>query len=98
NKGRPEVTKIIVSSSGAMSAVEVAKIALSGIKSGTFIVPCNFEGRMLCLATAGLSPQRSPLMAFVEVVAVGVLRVVGLFFQCNWYGSIAKWSAQKKGT
>ncbi|PIA30820.1 hypothetical protein AQUCO_05400133v1 [Aquilegia coerulea] len=98
NKGRPEVTKIIASSSGAMSADEVAQKALNGIKSGTFIVPCNFEGLLLCLVTAGLSPQRSPLMAFVEVVTVGVLRVAALFFQWDWYGSIAKWSAQKKGT
>ncbi|PIA30821.1 hypothetical protein AQUCO_05400133v1 [Aquilegia coerulea] len=33
NKGRPEVTKIIASSSGAMSADEVAQKALNGIKS-----------------------------------------------------------------
>lgn len=97
NKRRPELTSIIAASSGAMKADEVAQKALNGIKSGKFIVPCNFEGFLLSLATSGLSPQRSPLMAFVEVVAAGVLRIAGLFFQWNWYSSIEKWSKQKNG-
>ncbi|KAL5701763.1 3-dehydrosphinganine reductase [Ranunculus cassubicifolius] len=94
-KQRPELTSIIADSSGTMKAEEVAQKALTGIKSGRFIVPCNFEGILLSLATAGLSPQRSALMAFVEVVSAGVLRILGLFFQWNWYGSIAKWNAKK---
>ncbi|XP_052189280.1 3-dehydrosphinganine reductase TSC10A [Diospyros lotus] len=96
NKRRPQLTSIIASSSGAMKADEVAKKALDGIKSSSFIVPCNFEGLLLSIATAGLSPQRSFLMAFVEVVAAGILRIAGLCFQWNWYGSIEKWHAQKK--
>ncbi|XWS40609.1 hypothetical protein CRYUN_Cryun17cG0010400 [Craigia yunnanensis] len=95
NKVRPELTKILAGSSGSMKADEVAKKALDGIKSGSFIVPCNFEGHMLAIATAGLSPQRSFLMAFIEVVFAGILRLVGLFFQWNWYGSIEKWHAKK---
>ncbi|KAA8548598.1 hypothetical protein F0562_000282 [Nyssa sinensis] len=96
NKRRPQLTSIIAASSGAMKADEVAKKALNGIKSGTFFVPCNFEGLLLSIATAGLSPQRSFLMAFVEVIAASILRVAGLCFQWNWYGSIEKWHAQKK--
>ena len=52
---------------------------------------------MLAIATAGLSPQRSFLMAFIEVVFVGIFRLVGLFFQWNWYGRIEKWHAKKNG-
>ncbi|KAM7462706.1 hypothetical protein LguiA_030827 [Lonicera macranthoides] len=96
NKRRPQLTSIIAASSGAMKADEVAKKALNGIKSASFIVPCNFEGLLLSIATAGLSPQRSFLMAFVEVVAAGILRMAGLCFQWNWYGSIEKWHTQKK--
>ncbi|KAL2469944.1 3-dehydrosphinganine reductase TSC10A [Abeliophyllum distichum] len=66
NKRRPQLTSIIAASSGAMKADEVAKKSIDGIKSGTFIVPCNFEGFLLSVATAGLCPQRSFLMAFVE--------------------------------
>lgn len=96
NKRRPQLTSIIAASSGAMKADEVAKRALDGIKSGSFFVPCNFEGSLLAIATAGLSPQRSFLVAFIEVVAAGLIRLVALFFQWNWFGSIEKWHAQKK--
>ncbi|XVE67733.1 hypothetical protein DITRI_Ditri09bG0012300 [Diplodiscus trichospermus] len=98
NKVKPELTKIIAGSSGTMKADEVAKKALDGIKSGSFIVPCNFEGHMLAIATAGLSPQRSFLMAFIEVVFAGILRLAALFFQRDWYGSIEKWHAKKNDT
>lgn len=83
-------------SSGAMKADQVAKKTLDGIKSGGFIIPCNFEGHMLSIATAGLSPQRSFLMAFLEVVFAGITRLIALCFQWNWYGSIEKWHAQRK--
>lgn len=80
-----------------MKADAVAKKAFDGIRSGSFIVPCNFDGQMLAIATAGLSPQRSFLMAFLEVVFVGLLRLVALFLQWNWYGKIEKWHANKSG-
>ncbi|XP_071693432.1 3-dehydrosphinganine reductase TSC10B-like [Rutidosis leptorrhynchoides] len=90
NKRKPRLTSIIAASSGAMQPDEVAKIALNGIKSGSFFVPCNFEGYLLSIATAGLSPQRSYIMAFVEVIFAGLLRIAGLCFQWTWYGSIEK--------
>ncbi|CAK7341227.1 unnamed protein product [Dovyalis caffra] len=96
NEKRPQVASIIVASSGAMEADEVAKKALDGIKLARFIIPCNFEGFMLSIVTAGLSPQRSFLMGFIEVIAAGVIRIVALFFQWNWYGSIEKWHAHRK--
>ncbi|KVH99922.1 3-dehydrosphinganine reductase TSC10A-like [Cynara cardunculus var. scolymus] len=96
NKRKPRLTSIIAASSGAMQADEVAKKALDGIKSGCFMVPCNLEGFLLSIATAGLSPQRSYLMAFVEVISAGLLRIAGLCFQWTWYGSIEKWHAQQK--
>ncbi|KAH9625962.1 hypothetical protein KSS87_001601 [Heliosperma pusillum] len=96
NKLRPELTKIIAGSSGMMKAEEVAKKAIDGIKSGRFIIPCNFEGFLLSIATAGLSPQTSYLMAFAEVIFAGILRIAGLCFQWNWYRSIEKWHSKKK--
>ncbi|WCJ23691.1 3-ketodihydrosphingosine reductase [Euphorbia peplus] len=91
NKMRPQLTSIIAGSTGAMKAEEVAKKALDGIKSGGFFVNCNFEGTLLSIATAGLSPQRSSLMAFVEVSSASIIRLVALCFQWTWYGSIEKW-------
>ncbi|KAJ0958565.1 putative 3-dehydrosphinganine reductase [Helianthus annuus] len=43
-----------------------------------------------------VAKKRSYLMAFVEVVSAGILRIAGLCFQWTWYGSIEKWHAQKK--
>ncbi|KAJ7980099.1 3-dehydrosphinganine reductase [Quillaja saponaria] len=96
NKKRPQLTSIIAASSSAMKADEVAKKAFIGIKSGSFIIPCNFVGFLAGMATAGLSPQRSFFMAFVEVVAAGIGRVAALCFQWNWYRSIEKWHAQQR--
>ncbi|VVA21020.1 PREDICTED: 3-ketodihydrosphingosine [Prunus dulcis] len=95
-KKRPQLSRIIAESSGMMKAEEVAKKAFKGIKSAAFIVPCNLEGALLSIATAGMSPQRSFVMAFVEVVAAGLVRLVALFFQWNWYNGIHTWHAQNK--
>ncbi|KAL1548582.1 3-dehydrosphinganine reductase tsc10b [Salvia divinorum] len=95
NKRRPELTSIIAASSGAMKADEVALKSLKGIQSGTFMVPCNLEGFLLAVATAGLSPQRSYLYAFVEVMTAGIMRLAGLVFQWNWFSSIEKWHSKK---
>ena len=70
--------------------------ALDGIKSAKFIVPCNFEGEMLAAATAGLSPQSSPLMASIEVIGAGLLRFAALCFQWNWFCTIEKYYAKNK--
>ncbi|XP_057771780.1 3-dehydrosphinganine reductase TSC10A [Salvia miltiorrhiza] len=94
-KRRPQLTSIIAASSGAMKAEEVAEKSLKGIQSATFMVPCNLEGFLLAVATAGLSPQRSCLTAFVEVMTAGIMRLAGLVFQWNWYSSIEKWHAKK---
>ncbi|KAJ8497350.1 hypothetical protein OPV22_007902 [Ensete ventricosum] len=95
-KIRPEITNAIAASSGGMKADDVAQKALNGIKSAQFVVPCNFEGTMLSIATAGLSPQRSYLMAFNEVLGASLMRFVGLCFQWNWFSTIEKWHAKKK--
>ncbi|XVF75683.1 hypothetical protein PTKIN_Ptkin13bG0206300 [Pterospermum kingtungense] len=69
-KVRPELTSIItgssVSDARVLKADEVAQKTFDGVKCGTFSIPLNLEERLLALATAGLSPQRCFLMAFLE--------------------------------
>ncbi|KAJ8468126.1 hypothetical protein OPV22_030678 [Ensete ventricosum] len=96
HKRRPDLTNIIAGSSGGMKADDVAKKALNGIKSSRFIVPCNFEGSMLSIATAGLSPQSSFFTAVAEVLGAGFMRFMGLCFQWNWFSLIEKWHSKKK--
>ncbi|WOL09508.1 3-dehydrosphinganine reductase TSC10A-like [Canna indica] len=93
---RPDLTNMIAGSSGGMKADDVAKKALAGIKSSKFIVPCNLEGRMLSIATAGLSPQSSVSTAFAEVLGAGLMRFAGLCFQCNWFTLIQNWHSKNK--
>lgn len=78
-----------------MKPDEVAAVTLNGIKSGTFSVACNFDGVMLSVATAGFSPQRSYLVAFLEVVTAGFMRIMGLYYQWSWYRTIERWHLQK---
>ncbi|KAJ8459428.1 hypothetical protein OPV22_032354 [Ensete ventricosum] len=96
HKRRPEVTKLIAGSQGGMKADDVAKKALHGIKSGQFVVACNFEGYLLHVATVGLSPQRSYFMAFVEILGVGLMRFVALCYQWSWFTIIEKWHAKMR--
>uniref|UniRef100_A0A1J3HDL9 3-dehydrosphinganine reductase TSC10B n=1 Tax=Noccaea caerulescens TaxID=107243 RepID=A0A1J3HDL9_NOCCA len=95
-KKRPELTSIIAASSGSMKTKEVAKICLDGIKAGKFTVTCHFIGFLLSIASSGMSPQRSFWLAFVQVMFGGLIRLVGLFFQWDWYKTIEKWSKTKK--
>ncbi|KAL8486339.1 hypothetical protein ACS0TY_023147 [Phlomoides rotata] len=92
-KRRPQITSMLAASSGAMKADEVAKKCLEGIQKGSFVISCNFMGFLLSIANAGLSPQRSYLIAFVEVMTASIVRLIALFFQWNWYGIIEKWHA-----
>jgi 3-dehydrosphinganine reductase len=93
---RSELTSIIAGSSGGMNADGVAKKALDGIKSGRFVVPCNFEGALLAIATAGLSLQSSPIVAFLEVTCIGLMRFVALCFQWKWFSNIESYYAENK--
>ena len=95
NKRRPEVTKIIANSSTMMKSEEVAKKTMDGIRKGSFHIRCNFKGLILSTSTAGFAPQRSFLMAFVEILVAGIARLIGLFHLWTFYGSIEKWHSQK---
>ncbi|GLU08834.1 hypothetical protein SLE2022_257190 [Rubroshorea leprosula] len=95
-KMRPEISNIIASTSGLMKADQVAKKTLDGIKSGSFSIPFDFIGHLISIGTAGLSPQRSFLMAFVEVVFAGMTRLAALCFQWSWYRSIEKMARTKE--
>lgn len=96
NKIVPEVTDLMIASATpAMKTNDVAKIFLKGIREGSFIVPCNFLGSVVAIATAGLSPQPSVLSAFFEVSFAGLMRFLGLCMQWHWYTILEKWHMKK---
>ncbi|KAK8585820.1 hypothetical protein V6N13_050790 [Hibiscus sabdariffa] len=90
-KIRPELAGIIMGSGGgALSAEEVAKKSLDGIKSGSFSIWFNLEGYMLGFSGAGFSPQTSFPVAFLEIAFAGLSRLAALFFVWSWYRIIQK--------
>ncbi|KAI5067071.1 hypothetical protein GOP47_0017599 [Adiantum capillus-veneris] len=95
NETKPEITKLISGSSSAMNAVDVARQAINGIKEGKFSICCNFDGWMLCIATAGMSPQPSAVLAFAEIFLSGILRLLGLCFIWTWYQTLIKWTKRQ---
>lgn len=95
-KRRPEATAAIASSSGGMTAAVVAEKALRGIKAAAFMVSCNFEGGLLGLATAGMSPQRSWLVALAEIFGSGFMRFLAICYQYSWCRTIARCHAKQK--
>ncbi|CAI9094564.1 OLC1v1030324C1 [Oldenlandia corymbosa var. corymbosa] len=95
-KRRPPITGAIAAFSTPMKAEEVAKKALNGIQCGVFNVHCNLEGFFMSIIAAGFSPQRSVLMAFIEVIGASMGRIIALGFQFIFYQSITKLHARKK--
>ncbi|XP_026423386.1 3-dehydrosphinganine reductase TSC10A-like isoform X2 [Papaver somniferum] len=84
-KRRPRVMRKIAACSSPMTADEVARKTLDGIKSGTFLVSCNFLGFLMCLGAADLAPQRSILSAFAEIFAAGFIRFYAVAFLWRFY-------------
>jgi len=87
-KFMPELTKKLSESSKAMDAVSVAHKALAGVKAGYFNISCNFDGFMLNIVNAGMSPQPSFLVALAEILAMGPMRIVAFFVLRGWYDTI----------
>ncbi|KAI3975756.1 hypothetical protein MKX01_023182 [Papaver californicum] len=84
-KRRPRVMRKIAACSSPMTADEVARKTLNGIKSGTFLVSCNLLGFFMCLGAADFAPQRSILTAFAEIFAAGFIRFYAIAFLWNFY-------------
>ncbi|MCL7041022.1 hypothetical protein MKW94_009615 [Papaver nudicaule] len=84
-KRRPRVTKKIAACSSSLTADEVARKTLNGIKSGTFLVSCNFLGFFMCLGAADFAPQRSILTAFTEIFAAGIIRFYAFALLWRFY-------------
>jgi len=84
----PDITKILSGTSTAMDAVSVARASLAGLKAGQFHIGCNLEGAALSIVCAGMGPQPSLLKAVTEILFMGLLRIIALFVQKDWYSTI----------
>eukprot|EP00249_Psilotum_nudum_P012534 c23841_g1_i1 orf=104-1228(+) len=96
NESKPEITKVLSSSSSPMDAIDVARKCLRGIKAGRFNVSCNFDGFMLSTISAGMAPQPSFVHACFEVFLPGIFRIIALSVIWGWYRKVANWHCQQK--
>lgn len=87
-KTMPELTKILSQSSTAMDAMSVARATLAGLKAGQFYISCNLDGAALSIVCAGMGPQPSLLKGVLEITSMGIMRIVALFVQKDWYDTI----------
>ena len=87
-KTMPELTARLSGSTTAMDAVSVARASLAGLKAGDFHISCNLEGAALSLLCSGMGPQPLLWKAVTEVLSMGLLRIVALFVQKDWYDVI----------
>lgn len=88
NKTKPELTFKLSETSKGMDPLDVAKAAIKGIKAGRFSISCGFEGFMLNAVTAGMSPQRSLPLALVDVLFMGLFRLVSFGVVSGWNKTI----------
>eukprot|EP00271_Cylindrocystis_brebissonii_P010961 TRINITY_DN27528_c0_g1_i1.p1 TRINITY_DN27528_c0_g1~~TRINITY_DN27528_c0_g1_i1.p1 ORF type:complete len:347 (+),score=56.85 TRINITY_DN27528_c0_g1_i1:287-1327(+) len=95
NLTKPEVTKLLSQSSSLLSAGQVARSTLQGMKAGLFTITCNFDGFMLALVTSGMSPQPSLSIFIAEMLLMGVMRIVAFATLWGWFGIIRKWHREQ---
>ncbi len=75
-KTKPELTKKLSTSSKLLDSMSVARSTLHRLKAGQFSISCNFEGLMLSVMGAGMSPQHSLPLAVLEVMTTEFFRIV----------------------
>jgi 3-dehydrosphinganine reductase len=82
----PRETLAINATAGLFSAEQVANSILRGVMRRQFRVCVGMEGKMLGIATAGLSPG----VSFVECVLMPIMRGISGFFVRDFHRIIAR--------
>lgn len=82
----PPETLAISQGAGVFSAEAVARKIIAGVKRARFRVTVGFDGAMLGMVTAGMSPEVSML----EVVCMPILRIASAFYVHSWRSLIRK--------
>jgi 3-dehydrosphinganine reductase len=95
-KTKPELTKKLSTSSKLLDSMSVARSTLHGLKAGHFSISCNFDGLMLSVVGAGMSPQHSLPLAVLEVMTTGFFHIVAFFVLRGWYDTILSSTAQQQ--
>eukprot|EP00270_Netrium_digitus_P017706 TRINITY_DN6564_c0_g1_i1.p1 TRINITY_DN6564_c0_g1~~TRINITY_DN6564_c0_g1_i1.p1 ORF type:complete len:305 (+),score=95.90 TRINITY_DN6564_c0_g1_i1:1-915(+) len=96
NKTKPKLTSLISQTSSTLSAEEVAEKAWEGVRAGWYSISCNFDGAMLNIATAGMSPQPSLGHLALEVLLAGFMRIVAVVTVTGFNEKIHSWHRKQQ--
>ncbi|KAF4692074.1 3-dehydrosphinganine reductase [Perkinsus olseni] len=86
NTRKPEITKLISSTSGLVEPETVAKAAVDGVSRGDFNIWCGFEGFGLSQISAGMTPPNSLLHGVFQALSASLLKLISFFvvMQLDW--------------
>jgi len=83
---KPQAAHLCDEGSGLFTAESIAAdIVAKGIKGYSFLIQSGFDGIMLGIGTGGMAPASSLSWLFVEVLALGPLRLIGLLYLRGFY-------------
>ncbi|CAI7810020.1 unnamed protein product [Closterium sp. NIES-53] len=91
NATKPAVTKAITEGNKPFPPMAVAKAAISAIEQGDFLAPVGFDGWMLSIATAGMSPCMSLNKLLLELLLAGPMRLVAAATVAGFNASARRW-------
>ncbi|XP_064487393.1 3-ketodihydrosphingosine reductase-like [Ornithodoros turicata] len=96
-KCKPTETKLICGGGGLFTAERVARSMLQDILQRNFLSPIGFESRFVLTLCAGMMPSNSFLDMTIQVLTMGLLRLLGLCYLRRVYGIVARCATKSKG-
>lgn len=90
NMLKPTELQEISHSGGLAQPERVAKAVIAAARIGVFQAPIGFDGWMLARLTAGFAPPNSTLALALEVMLMGLLRLVAVFYLFTWDSIVQK--------
>ena len=89
NLQKPRITKLLSDASATTTPEHVARTIIAGMERWAPAIPVGFDGWMLATLTAGMGPAGSVGTAAVQILTMGVWRLVSLLYLQSFY-SIAQ--------
>ncbi|CAH1780166.1 unnamed protein product [Owenia fusiformis] len=80
NISKPEETKLISEAAGVYQPEQVAQTIIEGAKKRKFNISLGIDGLMLTSVNAGMSPVTHLSDAVIQVLSMGIFRLIGLFY------------------
>ncbi|XP_065064132.1 3-ketodihydrosphingosine reductase-like [Rhopilema esculentum] len=96
NESKPEATKLISETAGLFTPDEVAEIIIKGVNNRQYLIWCGVDGFAMNTLTCGAAPPSSLGEVLVQVLLMGPLRLMILFYLWSFSRIIAKCTKAEK--